>query len=232
MPSSGRVRDLFLRLLGVVFTIAFVSLWVQLDVLQATRLLPAGEYLLRSRRDRQRPVRADGLLIASSDTALHVAALAGIVASLALAANVAPRFASSSRGRSICRSSTSDRTSSPFNGTISSWRARSSRSSLVPGGLRPRPRAACARHPAHARWLVFRLNFESGAAKLSPAIPPGAPDRDGLLLRDRALPTWLGWYATRCRSGRIGRRRASRWVELALAPLVSRPRQRAAVVVE
>jgi hypothetical protein len=236
VPSSGRVRDLFLRLLGVGFTIAFVSLWVQLDVLYGhDGLLPVGEYLHALAATGNARFAPTVFWIASSDTALHVAALAGIVASLALAANVAPRFALVVAWALYLSFVNVGQDFLSFQWDNLLLESALFAFLLVPGGLRPR------RAPApHAlaillmRWLVFRLNFESGAAKLLTGDPTWRNLTAMVSYYETApLPTWVGWYAHQMPLW--AHRAASGFtlaVEVALAPLVFGPRRvRAAVVV-
>jgi len=80
--SRAAVRDLFLRLLGVVFLIAFVSLGVQVKLLVGeSGLLPAGAYLAT----RHGLVDAPTIFwLGHGDTTLAAAATAGAVLSLGL----------------------------------------------------------------------------------------------------------------------------------------------------
>src|SRR5437899_11443162 len=90
-PGRGRVRDVFLRLLGVVFLAAFLSLLVQVRLLFGRDgLLPAAAYL--------HAVRAQGVLavptlfwLDASDRALVGLGIAGAILSFGLILNVAPR---------------------------------------------------------------------------------------------------------------------------------------------
>src|SRR5207249_3858668 len=66
-----------------------------------------------------------------------------------------------------------------------------------PGGLRPR--RAPPPHPIGVflmLWLVFRMNFESGAAKLLTGDPTWR-DLSAMetYYETAPLPTWVGWYA-------------------------------------
>ncbi|MEZ0229703.1 MAG: lipase maturation factor family protein [Planctomycetota bacterium] len=88
MPTRTRVRDLALRLLGVVYLIAFASLWVQLDVLMGSKgLLPAHEWL------EVMPFRLTPSVFhaTASDGALHAGAALGVVASIVLVLGLVPR---------------------------------------------------------------------------------------------------------------------------------------------
>src|SRR5262245_51229030 len=90
-PGHGRIRDLFLRLLGLIFLDAFVSIFVQVDVLIGHQgLMPAALHLTN--------LTSAGFWAAPtvfwldcSDRALHAAALLGAGLSFGLILNVAPR---------------------------------------------------------------------------------------------------------------------------------------------
>ncbi|HEY2387055.1 MAG TPA: lipase maturation factor family protein [Candidatus Binatia bacterium] len=233
--GCGRVRDLFLRLLGVVFAIAFASLLVQLDVLYGhDGLLPVGEYL--------RALAATGNVryaptlfwLASGDAVLHATAVAGIVAGLALATNVGPRAALVVAWALYLSFVNVGQDFLSFQWDNLLLETGFFALFLVPGGLRPRN--AAAPHPLAillVRWLVFRLNFESGAAKLLTGDPAWRNLTAMVAYYETApLPTWLGWYAHQMP---LWAHRASAGftllVELGLAPLVFAPRRvRAAVV--
>ncbi|TMA38855.1 MAG: hypothetical protein E6J79_05360, partial [Deltaproteobacteria bacterium] len=94
--GRARVRDLFLRLLGVIFLAAFLSLLVQVRLLVGREgLLPAAAYL--------DAVRAQGVFtgvftvptlfwLDASDRALVGLAVAGAILSFGLILDVAPRW--------------------------------------------------------------------------------------------------------------------------------------------
>ncbi len=90
LPPRTQVRDVIIRLLGIVHAIAFLSLWVQLDVLMGSRgLLPAGEWL------QAMPFRLTPSVFhaTAADGALHAGAAVGLLASVALVLGLAPRIA-------------------------------------------------------------------------------------------------------------------------------------------
>src|SRR5438876_8691662 len=89
-PSRGRVRDVCLRLLGVIFLAAFLSLLVQVRLLLGREgLLPAATYVDAIRRLGFFAVPTVFWLDAS-DRALVGAAVAGAILSFGLILNVAP----------------------------------------------------------------------------------------------------------------------------------------------
>src|SRR5713226_5347164 len=89
-------RWIFLRFLGLVFTIAFTSLWTQVQGLIGSRgISPAAEYLrwVGDRLGWSRWLQVPTLCwLSSSDTFLYVLCAAGAVLSLALIAGLSPRW--------------------------------------------------------------------------------------------------------------------------------------------
>jgi len=93
-PSYRGGCWLFLRLLGVVYLIAFVSLWVQIDGLVGSEgILPVGDYLERIAENTggERYWKVPSLLwLGHADAALHTLCAAGVLLSLLLIVGVAP----------------------------------------------------------------------------------------------------------------------------------------------
>jgi predicted DCC family thiol-disulfide oxidoreductase YuxK len=93
-PTHFTSRDLFVRSLGAIYLVAFVSLWVQVDGLIGERgILPISRYLQMARGQ----VGADAFLYLptlcwfdASDAFLHFLCGAGAVISLLLAIGLAP----------------------------------------------------------------------------------------------------------------------------------------------
>lgn len=193
--GRGRVRDLFLRLLGAIFVAAFLSLYGQITVLVGEHgLLPAGSYLRH----------ASGLLDAptlfrldAGDRALRLGALAGAVASLGLALGLAPRWCLAAIWILYLSLVTVGQDFLAFQ-----WDNLLLESALLalfvaPAGLRPgRAPAPPAFGVLLLLWLVFRLSFESGAAKLLGGDPTWRDLTAMASYYETApLPTWVGWYA-------------------------------------
>ena len=87
------VRNLFLRLLGLTFLVAFLSLLSQVDVLYGSHgLLPMQQYLDAIRSSTTFFSAPTLLWLSCSDTTLRVIPVAGAVLSLGLIFNVAPRY--------------------------------------------------------------------------------------------------------------------------------------------
>ncbi len=93
-PRYVLTRDIFLRLLGLVYFIAFASLWLQIDGLIGARgILPVGEFLRAVKAaDGARAFQFLPTLcwFGSSNTALHLFCGSGAVAALALIFGFAP----------------------------------------------------------------------------------------------------------------------------------------------
>ena len=93
-PTYFKSRDLFLRSLGAIYLIAFVSLWPQLDGLVGEQgILPVGQYLQSARRQ----LGADAFFLLptlywfnSSNAYLHFLCAAGAIISVLLMAGLAP----------------------------------------------------------------------------------------------------------------------------------------------
>jgi lipase maturation factor 1 len=93
-PTYFKSRDLFVRSLGAIYLIAFVSLWLQVDGLMGEEgILPIGQYLQRARE--QLGPEAFFLLptlcwFQSSNGFLHFLCGAGAIISVLLMAGLAP----------------------------------------------------------------------------------------------------------------------------------------------
>src|SRR5262245_20493785 len=91
--TYGHVRTLFLRLLGVIFLIAFVSLLSQVKLLYGeSGLLPAAEFLDELRAAQGFFAAPSLFWLHSSDLTLVLAAAAGALLSFGLILNLAPRW--------------------------------------------------------------------------------------------------------------------------------------------
>lgn len=93
-PTYFRSRDLFLRSLGGIYLIAFVSLWLQIDgLIGGQGILPIGQHLQLAREQ----LGSDAFFLLptlcwfnSSDAFLHVLCGAGALISIVLMAGLAP----------------------------------------------------------------------------------------------------------------------------------------------
>lgn len=200
-PGTRYVRWVFLRLLGLTFLAAFVSLDRQVLGLFGSRGIQPVEPLLQSARDwplRRRALSVPTVFWAdASDAALVRACRWGETLSLAIVLNLAPRW-SLLGATGLYLSFVS--VGSPF--LSFQWDAllieSGFQSALVaPGGLLPR----AGRRPGWAstflmRWLAFRLHFESGIAKWLSGDETWRKRTACCHYYETApLPTRLGWRA-------------------------------------
>ncbi len=201
----ARVRDLFLRLLGAIFVVAFLSLFAQATLLWGERgLLPAREYLAAVRAARGADAPLAALLSApsifwlgASDTALRAAAIAGAAIGVALTLGIAPRICLVALWALYLSfvSIGQDFLSFQWDNLIleSAFFAMF----VAPAGWRPR--GAPPPHPIGVflmLWLVLRLHVESGLAKWLGGDPTW---RDltamATYYETSPIPTALAWYA-------------------------------------
>jgi lipase maturation factor 1 len=193
--TRAHVRDLFLRLLGVVFLIAFVSLLVQLDVLIGSRgLLPAATLLRGPARVLELPTL---FWLDAGDGTLHAAAIAGVALSVALALGVAPRWSLVGLFALYLSFVNAGQDFLAFQWDNLLLETAVVALVVAPGGIRPRPTPSP--HPLATLlvlWLVFRLHVESGLAKLLLGDPTWRDLTAMATYYETApLPTWVGWWA-------------------------------------
>ncbi|HYR97205.1 MAG TPA: lipase maturation factor family protein [Candidatus Binatus sp.] len=193
--SRSRIRGLFLRLLGVVFLVAFLSLLAQVTLLFGSRgLLPAADYLRSTRGVVDAPTV---FWIADGDGALRAAAIAGAVLSFGLILNVAPRYCLLLLWVLYLSFVTVGQEFFAFQWDNLLLESAFFSLFIAPGGLRPtRPPPP---HPIAVflmLWLVFRMHVESGAAKLLLGDPTWRDLTAMATYYETApLPTWIGWWA-------------------------------------
>jgi hypothetical protein len=201
-PSYEIGQWLLLRALGLIYLIAFVSLWVQVKGLIGPHgILPAQDYLQALRRyvgpERYRMVPTV-LWLDASGRALDVVCALGVICAALLVAGVWPG------GVMLClwvlylSLVAAGRDFLSFQWDVLLLEAGFLAIFLGPWRLWP-GRLAPAAPPALALfllwWLVFRLTFQSGVVKLS----WGDPTWRGLTALDyhfytQPLPTWTAWY--------------------------------------
>ncbi|MEO8431006.1 MAG: lipase maturation factor family protein [Acidobacteriota bacterium] len=224
---------LFLRLLGLVFLAAFVSVWFQVDGLVGSRgILPVRELLtfLSERLGAERFWLVPTLSwFDASDGFLHAQCAAGAVLSILLALGFFP--AACAAGATVLYLSLSAAGQTFFS---FQWDTL-----LVEAGFLAiflAPLSARLRFPSEGprrtavfllRWLVFRLNFSSGVVKLGSG---DASWRHATALsyyyETQPLPPWTAWYFHRLpASGQTISVFALLFVELAAAFCVFGPRR-------
>ncbi|TMA88654.1 MAG: DUF393 domain-containing protein [Deltaproteobacteria bacterium] len=194
-PPRAHARDLFLRLLGVIFLVAFLSLLAQATLLFGRQgLLPAAEYLARMHGFLAAPTL---FWIDASDHALRVAAVGGAVLSCGLVFNVAPRIALAACWLVYLSFVTIGQDFLSFQWDNLLLESAFFALFVTPGGFHPRN--APAPHPLAVflmLWLLFRLHVESGAAKWLLGDPTWRDLTAMATYYETApLSTWVGWYA-------------------------------------
>ena len=202
-PAFLRARWIFLRALGAIFFSAFFALWFQIQGLIGSRgILPVVAFLPAA-RDALGGFKAVWLIpsilwINASDAMLTAIVVLGLIASITLTLNLAPRI--SIAVALICFMS--------FVTAAQEFSSYQSDGMLIEAGflslfLAPpgwRPGLAAAHPPSRASVFLlqyewFRIYFESGLVKLL----SGDPQWRDLTAMDKyyengPLPTWLGWY--------------------------------------
>ncbi len=196
-PGRTHVRDLFLRLLGLTFLVAFLSLLSQVDVLYGSHgLLPMQSYL-----DALRPsatfLSAPTLLwLNCSDTMLRLILAAGALLSLGLIFNVAPLHSLVAAWLLYVSFACVGQTFLGFQWDNLLLETGFFSFFITPAGLRPKH--ARPPHPMAIfmmQWLLFRLHVESGAAKLLSGDPTWRDLTAMVSYYETApIPTWAGWY--------------------------------------
>jgi predicted DCC family thiol-disulfide oxidoreductase YuxK len=193
-PPRALVRDVFLRLLGIVFLIAFLSLLAQITLLVGERgLLSADAYF------RAVPWLAAPSLfrLGASDAALRAGGITGAVLSLGLVFGIAPRWCLIALWALYLSFVHAGQEFFAFQ-----WDNLLLESALfallvAPPGLRPR--YAPSPHPVAVflmLWLLFRLHVESGLAKLLLGDPTWRDLSAMASYYETApLPTPLAWWA-------------------------------------
>ncbi|MGH7149352.1 MAG: lipase maturation factor family protein [Planctomycetota bacterium] len=206
-----RVRDLFLRVLGLVFLDAFLSLAVQVRTLVGEDgLLPAGEFLdaVAGSLGPERFHRVPSVFwIAQGDSVLVGAAWLGAALSIPLVLGRSPvalRIALWALYLSFA-SIGQDFLSFQWDNLL----LEASFASIFMGRRgRPPSRAGLFL----GRWLFFRLLFESGVSKLALGDPTW---RDGTAMvayfETAPIPTALGWWVHQLPAGLL---RASAFLSL------------------
>jgi hypothetical protein len=196
-------RRLFLAALGLVYLVAFASLWVQIDGLIGSRgISPAASYLenVAEQLGTERSLRVPSLFwLSASDVALHGACGLGVAAALMVVAGVAA-------GPSLALLWLLYLSLAAVGGVFLSYQwdtllleAGLLACFLAPWRLRPSRswRSPVAVAPLWAlRWLLFRLVFTSGVGKLA----TGEPTWRNLTALEfhyytQPIPAWTSYYA-------------------------------------
>lgn len=203
-PRAARLGAfLFLRVLGLVYLIAFTSLWVQVDGLIGSRgILPIADFLQQVEQVRPDLGFADLPTLcwfARGDAFLHVQCAAGVLAALALIAGLLPPLACALLWLLYLSLSVAGQVFLGFQ-----WDALLLEAGLLSVFLAPpvwRSRRAHDPEPPAVviwllRWLLFRLMFLSGVVKLA-SQDAAWHDLSALTYHfwTQPLPAWTAWYA-------------------------------------
>ena len=200
--SYQLTRWVFLRLLAVIYLIAFASLRVQIrGLVGAGGILPVGEMLARARRLGRRRWRALPTLfwLRADDAALTGACDAGMAISALLLAGVAPIPCLVALWALYLSLTVAGQEFLSFQWDVLLLEAGFLAIFLAPATLLPGLEREAAVSPlalALLWWLLFRLMFESGVVKLT----SGDPTWRGLSALEvhyftQPLPTPPAWYA-------------------------------------
>jgi len=194
----------FLRLVGLVYLIAFLSLWVQIEgLVGADGILPIADYLdrVQEQTGADRYWRLPTLLwLGDSNLALHSLCGAGVLLSLALIAGVAPIPVLFSLWVCYLSLAYGGQTFLSFQWDILLLETGFCALFIAPWGWRPRGPSGLPPPPRAGLWLLwlllFKLMFLSGAVK-----PLSMDDTWWKLTAldyhywTQPLPTWISWYA-------------------------------------
>ena len=200
-PTYRIAAALFVRLLGLSYLTAFVSLWVQIDGLIGARgVLPVARYLdwVRAHTGLERYWLLPTLCwLSPGDSLLHALCAGGAAASLLLLAGVAPCLSAAAAWASYLSLSIAGQTFLQFQwdfllletGLLGILLVSSARRRFGIG------LAASGLTLFLLRWLLFRLMFSSGYVKLA----SGDPTWRGLTAlryhyQTQPLPPWTAWF--------------------------------------
>ena len=195
------VRALFLRLLAVVYLVAFGSLWVQIHGLVGSRgILPVGKFLERagSLLGEGAWLRAPTFCwLSSSDAALDIQCGLGVALALILLAGAAPATASAGLWALYLSLFTAGQRFLAFQWDLLLLETGFLAILWSPAVLRPQ---RVWTSPSRAvlwllRWLQFRLMFSSGYVKLASGDPAWRELRAlDFHYETQPLPSWTSWY--------------------------------------
>jgi len=207
-PSHFLARWTILRALGIIYLIAFVSLWTQIDGLVGSQgILPTDQFMDGAHRQvEQQNIGLDRYRLlptfcwwSASDASLRVQCAAGTVLALLVILGIAPAPCLFLLWLIYLSLATACRVFLGFQWDNLLLETGFLAIFLAPLQLWPRPSRETP--PSRLvlwllRWLLFRLMFESGCVKLLSGDPTWR-DLTALAVHyeTQPLPTWIGWYA-------------------------------------
>ena len=201
--SYALSRWIYLRALGLIYLIAFVSLWVQLQGLIGPEgILPAQGLLeaVRAQTGAERYYMFPTVFwLGAGARALDLGAAAGMLAALLLVLDVWPRLSGFLTWLLYLSFVDVGQDFLAFQWDVLLLEAGLIAVLLAPRGIRPRSSEQARVPPLGVVlvwFLVFRVTFESGIVKLT----SGDPTWRNLTALDyhywtQPLPTWTAWYA-------------------------------------
>ena len=201
-PIYFSARWIFLRFLGLIYLAAFVSFWLQIDgLIGKNGILPAEDFL-KNVAARLGPERYHLLptlcWFGCGERALAFLCGGGAALSIFLTLGIAPIPVALLLWAFYLSLSVVGRDFMGFQWDTLLLEAGFLAVFLAPAGFWPKARAEERPSPTSlwlARWLLFRLMFESGAVKLL----SGDPTWRNLTAlyyhyETQPLPTWIGWH--------------------------------------
>ena len=202
-PAYFVARRWFLRALGLIFLIAFVSLWVQIDgLIGSNGIIPVGEFLPAVRAqlgDRAVSILPTLCWFNSSDAFLHFLCGGGVVLSLLLIVGIAPALSLVALVVFYLSLAIAGQTFLSFQWDILLLEAGFLSIFLAPWRLWPKRRTDPPISRAALfllKLLLFKLTIMSGVVKLT----SGDDSWWDLTALDyhywsQPLPTVIGWWA-------------------------------------
>lgn len=201
-PEYYMTRWLFLRLLGAIYLIAFISLWTQIDGLVGSNgILPAQEFLdavqVQIGHERYRLFPSLCWLNAS-DGFLHLLCGCGTFLSVLLIFGVAPTYALIGLWSFYLSLTTIGQNFLSFQWDILLLETGFLAIFFAPSRILPKVSRESPPSPMVLwllRWLLFRLMFASGVVKI---VSGDETWRNLTALnyhyQTQPLPTWISWY--------------------------------------
>ena len=194
-------RWLFLRGLGCIYLIAFLSLWVQIHGLVGSNgILPADQYLAAVRQQ----IGTEGYYLLPtlfwlnpSDAFLHFLCAGGVVLSLALIVGFFPTFALAGLWLLYLSLVSVGQVFLSFQWDVLLLEAGFLAIFFAPLRIRDaltRVSETSAAFLWLLRWLLFRLMFASGFVKLASDEVWQNLTALNFHYETQPLPTWIGWY--------------------------------------
>src|ERR1051325_3310208 len=202
-PQFTISRWIFLRLLGLIYLIAFVSLWTQIDgLIGSNGIQPAADFLnaVRQQLGAERYWRLPTLCwLAPGDAMLHALCVGGVLLSLLVTVGIAPMISLILLWAFYLSLSTVAGLFLGYQWDTLLLEVGFLAILYAPGGWWPRlaqetPPSRLARWLLW--WLLFRLMFMSGAVKLlSNDDAWWGPSALTMHYETQCIPARLGWWA-------------------------------------